>query len=391
MGEKIITMKQVYGQPLEYIMCEDPSGNFIQIKCSCQEEKNGILAMIPSKIMSPRDFQQKFMNSQTSKFVYQEFIEGTFVCLFYDERICGWELATKRSIGCNNWYIRNEYNVGTFAPQLTFRQMFVESLGEPFDKDLNEISFLKELPKPCCYHFVIQHPSNKMVLNIQNPKVYLVDVYEITHESFIHIERSDYMEWPSLKSITHIHYPDTYDLTLSDVYDNLFMNEHFETYNGQGLMIVEKATGIQTLIEDSEYANCKELRGNHPNLQYLYLSLLQQRKLSQFLNVFTEYKDLFGDFFEELKQYVHILHQSYVSYYVLKKNETISKKYFPLVYKLHHEVYLVEKEKDASFIMKRGLVNKFVRSLEIGTLMYYLNYEEKQKPKEETSPEPEKM
>lgn len=386
MSEKIVSVKQVYGEPLEYIMCDNPSNNFIQIK-SKDEEKENVLAMIPSKIMEPCDFHQKFILSESNKFTFQEFIEGTFICLFYDERICGWELATKKSIGCNNWYIRNEYKVGIFARQLTFREMFVECLGEPFDKDLNEISFLKELPKCCCYHFVIQHPSNKMVLNIQNPKAYLVDVYEITAESFIHIERSDYVEWPSLKSLTCIHYPSTYNLTLSDVYDNVFMNQHFGIHNGQGLMVVEKVSGIQTLIEDFEYVNCKELRGNHPNLQYLYLSLLQKRKLTQFLNVFTEYKDLFADFFEELKQYVHELHQCYVSYYVLKKGETISKKYFPLVYKLHHEIYLVEKEKDPSLIMKRSVVDKYVRTLEIGSLMYYLNYEEKQKPKQQTTEE----
>ena len=386
MGEKIVSVKQVYGEPLEYIMCEDSSDNFIQIK-SKGEEKANILAMIPSKIMVPQDFQQKFADVESNKITYQEFIEGTFVCLFYDERICGWELATKKSIGCNNWYIRNEYKVGNFAHQLTFRQMFVECMGEPFDKDLNETSFLKELPKPCCYHFVIQHPSNKMVLNIQTPKAYLVDVYEITPDSFIHTERSDYMEWPSLKNLTQIHYPATYDLSFSNVFDNVFMNGFFEEHNGQGLMVVEKACGAQTLIEDFEYVKCKELRGNHPNLQYLYLSLLQQRKLSQFLNVFTEYKGLFGDFFEELKQYVHELHQSYVSYYVLKKGDTISKKYFPLVYRLHHEVYLVEKEKDPSLVMKRGVVDKYVRNLEIGSLMYYLNYEEKQKPKEEEKTE----
>ena len=61
-----------------------------------------------------------------------EIIEGTMVNLFYDSRISKWEIATKGAIGGNYWYYRNSYD-GDNKPQLTFRQMFLESLG--YDKN----------------------------------------------------------------------------------------------------------------------------------------------------------------------------------------------------------------------------------------------------------------
>ena len=55
------------------------------------------------------------------------------VNLFYDSRIRKWEIATKGAIGGNYWYYRNSYD-GDNKSQLTFRQMFLESLGYDVDE-----------------------------------------------------------------------------------------------------------------------------------------------------------------------------------------------------------------------------------------------------------------
>ena len=63
--------------------------------------------------------------------------------------------------------------------------MFLEAFGFTKDSNINEIELIKNLPKKYCYSFVLQHPKNHIVFNIEHPCVYLVCVYEIINGSSI--------------------------------------------------------------------------------------------------------------------------------------------------------------------------------------------------------------
>jgi len=369
MSEKLITVKQIHGEPVQYVFSKDDASGHIQI--SNKEEPQKILSIIPSKIVTSECFQEQYMKTNSDQFHYQEFVEGTFICVFYDERICGWEMATKNSVGCNYWYIRNQYKAGDFDRQLTFRQMLIECLGGAFDQDFNELPFLNGLSKTHVYHFVIQHPTNKMILNVQIPNAYLVDVYEINGARVQHIPIREYKKVEGLEPLTRlILYPSTYTL---EKLDDLTVDAFFKEHELQGLVATHLTSGTRTIFEDREYRKIKELRGNHPNLQYLYLSLIKENKITEFLNVFSVYKKLFELFRQELHDFVCQLHSNYISYYVQKSGAIIPKKYFPLVYKLHHEVFLVNKRDDSTFILRRGSVYPFIKKLDVGTVLFYLN------------------
>lgn len=369
MEEKSISVKQIHGPSVEYVF-STPENSKDYIKILTNEEPRKTLCVLPSKLSNSDDFKEKYSFLSDTEFRFKEFIEGTFMCIFYDERICGWEIASKNSIGCNYWYIRNQYKVGDFDRQLTFRQMLIECLGEPFNKDFNEISFLKDLSKSHVYHFVIQHPTNKMIINIQKPKAYLVDVYEIVEENVKHMSPEEYSSWSCFKDQENIFYPKCYNLESLD-YDNI--KNKFDNNDLQGIVVSHIENNEQTILEDESYSKIKELRGNHPNLQYLYLSLIKENKITEFLNVFTIYKNLFDKFRQELFEFVCELHKQYISYYVHKRGEKVPKKYFPLVYRLHHEVFLIKKEQDPSFILKRKEVDVFFKIMDVGSMIFYLN------------------
>jgi len=106
------------------------------------------------------------------------------------------------------------------------------------------------------------------------------------------------------------------------------------------------------------------------------------------LNFFPQYKDVFYRFYKEFHEFVTNVHQSYISYYVRKSGQRISKKYFPLIYKLHHEVFLpslVKREGDNDndsnrIIMRRTEIGKRLVEMPPSELIYYLNYN-KDEPK----------
>ena len=94
-----------------------------------------------------------------------------------------------------------------------------------------------------------------------------------------------------------------------------------------------------------------------------------------FLQYFPQYKQIFYRFYKEFQEFITNVHQSYISYYVRKSGQIISKKYFPLIHKLHHEVYLpsLSEGKD-KIIMRRGEIGKQLGQLSPSELIYYLNY-----------------
>jgi hypothetical protein len=60
---------------------------------------------------------------------------------------------------------------------------------------------------------------------------------------------------------------------------------------------------------------------------------------------------------------------------VKKSPQKISKKYFQMIYKLHHEVYLPSLAGEKK-IMKRSEVKKWLIDMPPSEVIYYLNYED---------------
>lgn len=108
------------------------------------------------------------------KLQVSEYIEGTYIHLFYDTNIASWEIATKKAVGGNYSY----YHIPE-DESLTYREMFIEACGLSYDSDLQDIPFLAKLDTRQCYGFVLQHPTNHIVMNISTPKLYLVSIYKI--------------------------------------------------------------------------------------------------------------------------------------------------------------------------------------------------------------------
>ena len=342
---------------------------------------NHLLSFTPPKSIHVEQFRTMYpsiSDGETSyDFLITDAIEGTMISLFYDKDIGTWEIATKSSVGCDYFFYRTEY-YNEHKTQPTFKAMFLEALtSSPLD-DLNDSCVLKCFPKNYSYTFVLQHPQNHMVLNIEKPKLYLVAVYDIHDDKAITIPQIVYQEWDCFTNLTGlIDFPGQYQgFSYNDLIDK-FASIHSD-HNHMGVMITNMISGHRCSIKNPVYENVRLLRGNNPSLQYHYLCLRRMGKVQEFLLFFPMYKKLFYTFYDQFTAFVNDLHASYISYYILKNTEPpISKKYMGHIYKLHHSIYLpsVRNPEMVKVIITKHVVREYMDSLDPGAVLFYLNYD----------------
>jgi len=347
-----------------------------------------LLSFSPPNSMELPVFRNKYPEL-TADFFVNEVIEGTMIHLFFDDRIQQRQIATRSSVGGNYWYYRNQYPGDLYTIyQPTFRQMFLDAVKCATVHEFGESMHLLQNRSYC---FVLQHPANHIVQNHAIPALYLVAVYELRGLTAIHVPMYDRsMDVGS----NRIQIPDTVDIQ-NISYTGLM--EKILTINNKsmGYMILNKVTGERTVMTNPAYEYLKELRGNHPNLQYQYLVLKKSDKVMEFINEFPQYRNLFFRFYQQYSDFVTNVHNAYVSYYVKKSGEKIPKSIFMHVYKIHHEVFLKSNGngnddddsnddgndngnnqliKHDKKIIKRKVVDEYMTQMEPGSLLYYLTH-----------------
>jgi len=345
-------------------------------------ENNQLLCFTPPKSLTTDYFKTIYPNvyadAKESPIFVNEIIEGTMITLFYDPRIESWEIASKSAIGGNYWFYRTQYNVHVEdkeVAQPTFRKMFLDALRACDMQDINDLVQLQDFSKEYCYNFILQHPSNHIVLHVIAPVLYLVSVFHLKGSVATSIPAPIYEEWNCFMGLNGlIAFPRRFEDMSYDELETTYCSAN-SPHNMVGLMITNLKTCMRTCIENKTYNEVRELRGNNPNLQYQYLCLLKIGKVMDFLRYFPQYKQLFYRFYKQVQEFVTNVHQSYMSYYIQKTGAMISKKYFPIIYKLHHNIYLTSLgEGKEKIIMRRSEIGKHVIAMAPSELIYYLNY-----------------
>lgn len=346
-------------------------------------DDGGLVCYSSPKSESIDLFKEKHPKIGEDIFV-SEVAEGTMISLFWDDRIGGWELATKGSVGGNYWFYRTQYENET-ETQKTFREMFLE-VFRVSDLKTEVFSLLPSGDEKTrmCYNFVLQHPDNHIIQNIAHPRVVLVSVYGIKEQHVAeYVPYETYKEWNVWQELSGmIRFPNEFEgLDSVEAYGRIL----YSMVPGRslcsivpGLMFLDKKTGERACLENPAYNELKELRGNNPNLHYQYLCLLRIGKVADFLTHFPQYKRLFGRFRQQWDSFVTNIHQAYITYYIKsvrtiseEGRPLISKRYFPLIYKLHHEVYLPSLSQ-TKIIMKRPIIFKHLLEFPPSTLFHYL-------------------
>jgi len=372
---KIINLLKDYASTNKHFEKENVYRSLI---LSDDEENPQLLSFSPPKSVEKTMFLE---THDWSTIHINETIEGTMIQLFYDERIHSWEIATKNAVGGSYWFFKNQYDETVKKKHTTFYDMFLDALGSERDRELNDLQILKQLPKEYCYTFVLQHPENHIVYTVEFAKIYLVAVNKIAAESNVEfILPEEYQGWKCFMGNSGIiHFPRTLDADsyadFEEKYQRIFL-ENSAQY--MGFMLNSKTTGERVSIKNEAYEELKKIRGNHPNLQYQYLSLYRIGKIKEYLDYFPMYKMLFFHFKNEYMRFIKNIHHCYCAYYVRKEVDLttteISKKYYIHIWRLHHQIYIPSLKTAEKKKITIGVVKRYFDDLEPRLQLYYLNY-----------------
>jgi hypothetical protein len=325
--------------------------------------KNKVVGFAPPKSISSEQFIQKY-NENTPGVVFEEFVEGTMINVFWDDSIGldgGWEIATRNTVGATSSFYKSKQSK-------TFRDMFLEASYE------NNMSF-NLLDKKYSYSFVVQHPENRIVVPFKSPQLYLVAVYSINNDNdVITVDAHDSQQFKEAFSNTSVKFPYYYNFhTYSGLIENsASMNTRYDCV---GVVLHNKLTGERSKIRNPVYEQVRNLRGNQPKLQYQYLSLRKEGRVSEFLKFYPESKKEFSGFRDQVHLFTDTLFSNYVSCYIKKEKPL---KEFSEQYRTHmfniHQVFINELREKKHFVTNT-VVQKYVNELHPSLLMYCLNFQ----------------
>ena len=341
-----------------------------------ENPSRNLLSIAPPKTIDYSDISLFLQSSEFSDLSpdnihISELIEGTFIHLFYDNRIQAWEIATRRAVGgrYSYYHIPDQYTP-------TYREMMMEVFAKSLlntntntNTDINMIPLLSELSKTHCYSWILQHPQNYIVIPVEIPKMYLVSVFEIDsiEQTAKFISPEIYQKWPVFEKPIQenlIHFPTTFS-SKNTILE--YIQEHASVhtpYYHMGLVFTNTNHGKRATFLNPNYLEMAEIRGNHSNLLYQYLCLKRIQKLQIFLQYFPIYASLFSVYKQKYDDLISKIHGYYLSYYVQKTGVFIPKKYFSTIYNIHHTVFLPSITTGEKIIIRKAIVREYLQDLD---------------------------
>ena len=325
---------------------------------------NKIVSFSPPKSINADCFIKKY-SIKTNSLVAEEFVEGTMINVFWDSKIGlsgAWEISTRNTVGASSSFYKSPNSK-------TFRTMFLEAAkNNNFDLD--------SLHKNFCYSFVLQHPENRIVVPFKEPQLYLIAMYIIDDsiKDNIKVYSVDKSNFLNLHPNTTIKIPLVYEWNnYTDLIDKYAsMNT---SYDILGVVIHNNETGERTKLRNPVYEQVRQLRGNQPKLQYQYLCLRKEGKVSDFLKYYPENKNEFSIFRDQIHLFTNTLYSNYVSCYIKKEKPLIefSEQYRSHMFNIHK--HYLDELKDKKMYVTNTVVIKYVNNIHPSLLMFCLNFQ----------------
>lgn len=325
---------------------------------------NNVVSFAPPKSIPSDRFIQMYPD-KNENLIAQEFVEGTMINVFWDQTIGltgGWEISTRNTVGATSSFFKGSH-------QKTFRDMFLEAA-----KDENLI--LDQLNRDFCYSFVLQHPNNRIVVPFKKAVLYLVALYHITTE-----DENTFVKSLPIQDVKNFNWGTYTTIKFPQIYEWSTYSQLIETYASMntsydivGVVVYNNLTGERMKIRNPVYEQVRNLRGNQPKLQYQYLCLRKEGRVSDFLKFYPENKKEFSSFRDQVHLFTNTLYSNYISCYI-KKEKPLRE--FSDQYRTHmfniHKIYTDELREKKLFV-NNTVVIQYVNNLHPSLLMYCLNF-----------------
>ena len=335
--------------------------------------RNGkIVSVAPGKSIDLGTFKSEL--GSEDEVSIEEFVDGVMVNMFWDEEEEEWEIATRSSVGGRVSF----FTTGAFNTPTTFRYMFLECINETEMIEGVKTPWMDNLDRSVCYSFVLRHPRHRIVSPVDKPGLALVDMYRIDKENPLVVHQLP------LTDEAAAGVPDTVTRPMNLAFGtpSTDIARLEEQYNGGGMnwslvgvMLRNRTTGVRSKIRNPNYEDVRKLRGNQPKLQFHYLSLRCQRGLiARYLGIFSEHRELFNHYKEQVFRFTHELFNHYRSAFIRKEVKPAD---IPFQYRSHafelHKIYREQLAARKAYVDKKQVI-EYVNSLPPARLMHSLNW-----------------
>ena len=328
-------------------MCDygaDPSNEFVRNCRGVIFEKN---VDPPLPVCYPitggtsyTDFKE---NVPIERVRFEESIDGTMINVFYYKN--EWHVSTKGCIDAKR---------SRWGSSKSFYTMFHEACN--FD--------LQELNKTYCYTFVLVHCDNRIVTKYSQSDLYLVHVRNMTTMQSMPRDYDYGTNFTRPQVLTFTSYEEL-DTSLKTL-----------PYNKEGFMLFDTLNpDYRVKCKGDAYIYVKNMKGNDRNKRYSLLNKMLQDTEVDYLRVFPEDYAEFKELAREVNRLIQSVSYYYKNVHVYKNKMEIPKHLAPILYKLHGQ-YLSKVNKNKEYRTSRGVIQKYIYSLDTA-LVYYLLSQEK--------------
>lgn len=250
----------------------------------------------------------------------EDFVDGIMLNMFWDG---AWRLASRTNLDAK----------AGFYGKRSFAELFWETA--------DAVSLNKDnLNTSRVYSWVLQHPTERIVVNLPNgkPKLFLVEVSEFKENGDQLVFRDGDLAFREFQPTRHSLN------TLEEVKAHVAAWGRNAGYLWQGVVLknlpsasAAAANPIRWKLRTEKYETARVLRGNQSKLPFLWLERFTEHKLTAYLAVYPEEEEAANEVVESFKACTKELHRLYEEVY-RKKMYPLGKapqKYRKLLWEIH--------------------------------------------------------
>lgn len=305
-----------------------------------------LLSFSPPKIESPHAFFSKEKVDYHSSYYVNEYIDGLLIHLFYDARLKKWVFATHNNI-------ISPYD-GTRQHSLS--NILCKLLKYDSCKDASKLPFWGNLSKNHCYNFTL---TNKYSHTNNQRRLYLTSVYKIHGKTVSPVNPEIYEQWNMFDVLRGlIYFPENYSRLFQET---SYIQDDIKEKNMSGLVIMNTHDGSRCKYISEPYNIYRRLRHIEPYYLYTYICYAKMNKHNKMLPFIYKSRYNMKKIHSIWKLFVHYLHQTYVDYYVFKKDIYFrSEQLFSYLEQIHANHYIKQKKNDMHSKIKKDDITKFL-------------------------------
>lgn len=336
------------------VLCFNDHKNSIFKNIIVSSPENSILSVMPPKTMNFNLFLSQFPSIKTSlkkHYEVSEFIEGSIINLFFDDRLNKWLLVTKFP-NSRKGYIMNKYSS-------LYREFVLLMKGDE-NMNINDLQFIERFHKKRSYNF-----------KIQNKILYIIEVFQVEN-----LKNASVLTRLSRSHVTNelhdligiINLPKQY--FFSNYYDLIDTVDNSDFFPNK--FIITHISGYQTHFNTSDQEFINKYKSVNQNVQYLYLCFKKIDKHYQYTDLFPRFKGSFIQMEALFDDFINKVHLAYIHYYI-KKDDIYKDAYLFWAHRIHKEIYIPSLKISKIKIHKEVIRNYFM-SMHPRELLFVLQF-----------------